>query len=203
MENEKKILSSSFYRSRENKQGFTLLELLISVFIFSLVMIAVVSLFVRFVTFQKRSRGIQQNMEDTRYAMELMAKTLRTSSVVSCNNFTRAICNARESSIEIYDYSQNKCIRFYSQNNRIRMGSTATDRANCNSGATMASTDLVDNFVRNLDFRATKTDTASSQVGKVTISVKVCSTTSCTGAENDQANLETTVSLRDYLETNP
>lgn len=197
--NEKKMLASSFRWIGEDKRGFTLLELLISVFIFSLVMVIVTSLFTRIVAFNKRSRSIQQNMEDVRFAMELMAKTVRTSSVVSCNNFNHPICNAQESSIEVYDYSQNKCIRFYLKSKRIRMDSAATDRANCRSGVTLTGIDLVDNFVMNLDFRATKTDNASSQVGKVTISAEVCSTASCTGVENDRANLETTLSLRDYL----
>ena len=198
-EKEKNTKSSSFRRTKRNRRGFTLLEMLLAVFIFSLVMITVVALFTRFVTFQKRSRSIQRNMENSVYVMELMAKMLRTSSVVSCNNFTRSTCNAQESSIEIYDYSQNKCIRFYSQNNIIKMGSAVTPRANCSSsGVSLVSTDLANNFISNLDFRAIKTDDAASRVGKVTISLEVCSNGTCSGAENDRANLQTTVSLRDY-----
>lgn len=191
-----------------NERGFTLVELLLSIFIFSLIMLTVVALFSKFVTFQKRAQGIQRNMEDAVYAMELMAKTLRTSSVVSCDNGGACpVPPAAANSIEIFDYSQNKCIRFYRQgaNNQIRMGWTSTDLSGCDYNAIAAGTDIqmANNYLANLDFRAIKTDGAASQVGKVTISMEICSTATCAGAENDAANMQTTVSLRDYAETNP
>jgi prepilin-type N-terminal cleavage/methylation domain-containing protein len=185
-------------KTSTDKQGFTLIELLLAVFIFSLVMITAVFLFVRFVTFQKRATGIQQNMENARYAMELMAKTIRTSSVVSCAG--AATCPPTAESIELYDYSQNKCVRYYKQDNKIWSGSISNDRAECDSITAygITGTSIVNNYIDNLTFRAIKTDAAAFQVGKVTMSVEVCSTDFCSGAENDRATLQTTVSLRDY-----
>lgn len=179
-----------------NKQGFTLLELLVSVFIFSLVMITVVALFTRFVTFQKRSQSIQQNMEDARYVMELMAKTLRTSSVVS----------STASSINLYDYSQDKCIiyRFNAGAKEIEGGSrspgTTGDKDSCNFGL-IAPTSMVNNSINSMALSVTQS--VPGVVGKVTISTVICSSSGCSGAENDRASLQTTVSLRDYTESSP
>lgn len=183
--------------SRANRRGVTLMELLISVFIFSLVMITVVALFTRFVTFQKRSQAVQRNMEDARFAMELMAKTLRTSSVLSPAG--------NSNSIDLYDYSQQKCIKYSFSSSKINSQSASEDdKADCGTAAFSSVTPMVGNSINNMTFSAVPSTLSPSVVGQVTISMVICSNNSaCSGTENDRAALQTTVSLRDYQESNP
>ncbi|HEX7586588.1 MAG TPA: hypothetical protein VF390_03075, partial [Patescibacteria group bacterium] len=129
--------------------------------------------------------------------------------LVSCNNFTSNTCNpaAGVQSIEIFDYSQKKCIRYHFIGGKIKSSSAAVaDKASCVSGAiTGAETDMVDKYIKNMAFWAIETDTAAPtpQVGKMRVFIEVCSTTGCAEAENDTAALQTSVSLRDYQEMGP
>lgn len=186
----------------QTKKGFTLVEALVAVFVFSLVMISVVSIFSKFVVVQKRSRAVQQNMEDAKYAMELMSKTIRTSSVVSCNG--AATCPATTNKIEIYDYSQGMCIVYSFSGGKIQSGSanpaTAGDKNSCSFGS-IALNPIVGNTINQMNFGVDQT-VSGTKIGKVTISMTICSDSGCGGTVNDLVNIQTTVSLRDYQETN-
>ena len=69
-------------------RGFSFVELVVAIFIFTLVMITMSSTYGKFFVAQKKTRAVQQNAEDARFAMELIAKSLRTSKVLSCNGET-------------------------------------------------------------------------------------------------------------------
>jgi len=65
------------------KKGFTLIEMLISVFIFSIIMTATVVVFAGYVKSHKYSRIVQKNLEGVQFAFNYIAKTLRVSSVIN------------------------------------------------------------------------------------------------------------------------
>lgn len=78
---------------QNNNEGFTLIEILISLSIFSLLVFAVSVIYVAFNNSQIRTSASQQLLNDSQYAMELMAREIRKSSIVNysptsvwCNN---------------------------------------------------------------------------------------------------------------------
>jgi len=173
--------------------------MLVAIFIFSLAMITVVFIFSKIVVAQKKAKAIQQNMEDARYAMEVMAKTLRTSSISSVNS-------ANATTVDSYDYSQDRCIRYKLAVNKIQMGFVSPgfpgDKSTCNFGNINITntSDLINKYIGALSFNYTQS--TSSVMGKVTISMKICSDEACS-SDNDSQILQTTVSLRDYSEVSP
>lgn len=172
------------------------MEMIVAIFVFSLVMTTVTATFVSVINSRKKVKAIQQDMEDARYAMELMAKSLRTSSVTSSDS----------ADIRIYDYSQGKCIeyKFDSASNKLQSGSgTPTDPddaiGTCNYGTL---SNLTNGNISDVHFVAAKS-VGGAKVGKVTIALKVCYNDICSGSGGDTAMIQTTVSLRDYQEVNP
>ncbi|MBT4516912.1 MAG: prepilin-type N-terminal cleavage/methylation domain-containing protein [Candidatus Komeilibacteria bacterium] len=66
----------------KDRQGFTLIEILISLSIFSLLVFAVSTIYIAFNNSQMRTTASQQLLNDSQYAFELMAREIRTSSIV-------------------------------------------------------------------------------------------------------------------------
>lgn len=85
----------------QKKGGFTLIEVLIAMFLFSLITVMVSGIFVNFLKNYADVRKMQKNAESVQFAMNLMAKTIRTSNVMLKN-----------SSLEIYDYAQGRCLEY-------------------------------------------------------------------------------------------
>lgn len=66
-----------------DSNGFTLVEILISLSIFSLLVFAVSVIYVAFNNSQIRTSASQQLLNDSQYAIELMAREIRKSSIVN------------------------------------------------------------------------------------------------------------------------
>lgn len=80
------------------------MEVLIALFIFSIVISGVTTYFARIVSANQNVKRLQQNLEDTRFVMNRMAKVLRTSVIIS------PTANASQNSLRVYDYSQKRCL---------------------------------------------------------------------------------------------
>ena len=117
-----------YNRAVKNSKGFTLIELMVSIFVFSLVMTSATAVFAKVFRARQKSNAIQKNIEDTRYAMELMAKSLRMSSIISSTSPSQA-----NGSILSYDYSQGKCIRYWTSNGFLYMSSKISDFSSCST----------------------------------------------------------------------
>ncbi len=74
-----------FHDTKAN-QGFTIIETLIAVFVFSVIMIAVGGIFTQVLSLQRRGAGAQKVQEDTMYALELMAREIRVSMIPSAES---------------------------------------------------------------------------------------------------------------------
>lgn len=195
----------------KNKKGYSFLEILISVFIFVVLMASFTFVFIRFFSSYKSTKAIQRNLENAQYAMNLIAKTLRTSSVIYCGIGTDKACaSSPYLATRVFDYSQEKCIAYifgdsttlgqkgnlyYSE---VTMPSGTSDpKAWCGSVG-FPSWPIINSNYLDGSFFITPSDIDSSppKAGKVTISMKVCSDSTC----KDSAKIQTTVSLRDYVE---
>jgi len=116
----KKLGSTKMNKKHKKYKGFSLPEVIISMFIFVLIMLVVVSVFVVMVNARKNAQDMQKKMENIRYAMDFMAKNIRMSSIDdSCSSINQ---------IYIYNYSQGKCMHFKlissSSGNKIQVEET-------------------------------------------------------------------------------
>lgn len=191
--NKKSIVNGQL--SIVNKNGFSLMELMVSMFVFSVIMAAVVGVFAQSASSFRRAKDIQRNLEDAQYAMNLMAKTIRTSSVEY--DYTE--------NLDIYDYSQSKCIRYShsDETKKIKYGEiSADDPDSCSDLDSITLSDLISGYVNSVSFDVTPSEVPTAPdpgiVGKVTISMEVCATADCEAMEKDKVRIQTTVSLRDY-----
>lgn len=116
------------------KKGFSLIELMISVFVFLLIMTTIVQIFATQINAYRHARSVQNDLENAQFAMNYISKTLRTASVLGVglsgetatdlretlqNNplteqddfAVHQITNVEEGLI-VYDFSQELCMRF-------------------------------------------------------------------------------------------
>jgi len=192
----------------ENKKskyaGFSLMEMIVAIFVFSIVMTTVMAVFVNVSTSRKKIKAIQKDVEDARFGMELMAKSLRMSSVVKCDE-TSTCDGSLTYELRVFDYSQGKCVRYKLDTfNHLQSSAiSATGLADCDSkvDGDFTFSNMTGGNVSSLNFAAIKSD--NTKFGKVTIAMKVCYKGICSGNSGDEANIQTTVSLRDYQVVDP
>lgn len=173
--------------SLKKVHGFTLMELLVALFIFSIIMMATAQIFSKAYSGYRLTRIVEHDIENAQYALNALAKTLRTSSVVSASG--------NQQSIQFFDHSQDKCTQYRISGGALEVASSAsTGVPDCN-GMTLASfTSVVSGTVIG-SFQIVTSATVGgppSRVGKVTISLSV--------GENaaHSAHLQTSISLRDF-----
>ncbi len=75
-------LNNNMKKINKIKKGFTLIEMIVSVFIFSIIITATVVVFSGYIKTHKYSRIVQKNLEGVQFAFNYMAKTLRVSDVI-------------------------------------------------------------------------------------------------------------------------
>lgn len=74
---------------RQNKTGLTIIELLVAIFIFSILLTIIMGIYVAFSNSQNRTQISQRLLNDAQYALESMAREVRNDKVyydyVDCN----------------------------------------------------------------------------------------------------------------------
>jgi prepilin-type N-terminal cleavage/methylation domain-containing protein len=112
-------------------KGFTLVEMMIAIFIFLLMMIAIVQIFAQQIVAYRHARSVQNDMENAQFAMNYIAKTLRTASVIGStekgdllqymqDNYLNddfaiqqiGTLSSGGEGLMVYDFSQEKCLKF-------------------------------------------------------------------------------------------
>lgn len=105
---------------KKRQKGFTLVELLVSIFVFMIIMSIVIEIFGKQVVVARNARVLQRNIEEASKAMNYLAKTLRTSTLPNENNKGEfkpsALAQNSQTkyvqTIYAYDYSQGTCFKF-------------------------------------------------------------------------------------------
>jgi prepilin-type N-terminal cleavage/methylation domain-containing protein len=183
----------------KTKKGFSLMELILSVAIFVIVMVSVASIFAKSFQSYRRNKLIQRDMETAQQAMNFIAKTLRTSTVITG-------ASGVYTTLTVYDYSRGiagECIEFNFTGSIIQYRLATGTPPICNAFGTWRTlTSASDVLVQNAGFTVTKSSftpgpAGAGVVGKITTAFDVCPPAGCAGS-NDQARIQTTVSLRDY-----
>lgn len=183
---------------KRNKKlkGFSFIEVMVAVFIFSLIMTIVVAVFANVIKNQRLSKKIQTNLENIRFAQEYIAKNIRMSTVDGTYG------SGAESEVFIFNHSQSKCIRYRFANNTIEESSVSisnrtagfdgslgtADDADCSQVPYGSSSALISSS-NSLSGNFYVVQSSSTALGKVVISMKV---------DESYEMAQTTVSLRDY-----
>ena len=180
------------------KQGFSLVEVIISVFIFSLAMVLLTGSFASFFKNYANQKKLQKNFENAQYVTNLMAKTIRTSHVFLPTFVTPGIPFSLSSrTLNIYDYSQGKCISYKLLNDALqgveRDPATAGDPNSC-SFPSGGFSNLTSGIINNVYVVVYPTNATTNpiELGKVTMSVFVESE----GQNFAEMPIQVSVSLR-------
>lgn len=184
------------------KKGFTFVEVIVATSIFVVIMMAVTTVFSSALKSYKSGKAIQKDLEGAQQAMNIIAKTLRTSSVESSCSPVPCTLN----SFNIYDYSQDKCLvyQFDSSSNTLKSGSASPGTSGVKSTCVFSGITLSDMTTGTVTGNFYVTPSSETLAGKVTIAAKVCPATGCTGNPRDEAKIQSTVSLRnEYEELSP
>ena len=115
----------------KNKKGFTLIEMMVSIFIFALIMASIAGIFGRQISSYKQTRIMANDLENAQFAINYISKTLRTASIIGYgtgNVYTNLMDEIKSGSnntddffskdldsnvsLIIYDFSQEACIKF-------------------------------------------------------------------------------------------
>lgn len=200
---------------RAGRQGISLIEILVTVFIFSLIMTVAVTSFSTFFRTRKTSREIQRGLEESRAALETMAKNIRMSSKLtaydvsgnpkSCDpNFG---CESQR--ISMFNNTQKQCIVYEFSGGKLRgkfvapatVGTPPNEQADPDSCiAQIGTSPLVDddNIINEGNvsgsfyvFPTVPVTSTDGKIGKATMRVDVTS-----GSVN--SHIQTTVSFRDF-----
>ena len=181
--------------------GFTLVEIMMSLFIFLLIMTAASNIFIASFQGYRNTRAVQRDLENAQFLLTSLAKELRTGSIVSpaSQSVTQAV--------KFYDHSQKLCTEY-----RINSGSRTLEKASRPIAAptppitptqicaatplgsfVVISTGTVSGqfFVRPSEGDPNDPG-APKELGQVTISIQVSE-----GATHF-SRIQSTVSLRDY-----
>lgn len=187
----------------KNKKAFTLIELVVAISISVLVMISFSVTFSGIMRNYYKGRNINENLENVQYALSLMGKTIRTSTLKE-----PAGTNQTSQTIIIYDYSQGNssnpglCIRYrFTGSSLQKSEAPSADESSCSSGSTfstptsMTSGSVTGSFYTS-DSSGDDTAKTSERVGKVTVRASVVTGSGST--QTKSTDIQTTVSLRDY-----
>lgn len=180
-----------FSRSPRVSKGLTLIELLVAMFVITVIMTSLAAFFSSSVSSHKIARDKERYLETSQEALNIMAKSMRGSSLVSCNpNCTGGQANA----IRIYNYSLGRCERYGFENGSIKYRYVLTDRSGCTPGTTLGSeVSLATSIITNGSkfFVKQSSNGVHAGLGYITVILQ-------TGSSTDNNTLQTTVSLRDY-----
>lgn len=179
----------------QTKQGFTLLELMISIFIFSVVVVVVATIFSRGMVAYQYANSVQKGLEEAQFTMGQIAKVLRTSSIILPTGTTIAT----GTTITVFDASQTKCVKYIisggvvSQQKSLSINMDPSDWCGGVSyGAVVPMTNL-DNGKITGSFSAVKSTYAPPKVGRASMVFVI---TAPNGSSS--VHIQSSVSLRDY-----
>lgn len=182
-----------------NRRAFTLVEVIVAMGIFVLIMAGSSGAFAMAFKSYRSAKNVNENLKNAQYAMNLMSKTFRTSTV----RYSTA------SDLIVYDYSQGTtnpgyCMRYRFISNELRKSSANTTLAGCIVGASFSTalpmtTGVVTGAFDVVSSVGNAATHESTTVGKVTVMMNI---SNGTGSNLTSARIQSTSSLRDYTISN-
>ncbi len=179
------------FKKPKNK-GFTLIELTISSSILAIIFAGIIIFGINTIRSYQRSQALKNTIEDARYAIEILNKTIRTSHKI----------NDGGTEIFVLDNVDNQghCYRFENDKLKRKIG-PANSVSSCLDINDAAFIDIVGNNEIKVTgtFKLKETDLASDKRGFVRTNFKLSyATTDQDNFQDDEVIIQSSVSLRDY-----
>lgn len=175
-------------KNKKNKKGFSFLEVVITIGIFSFISIAVVGAFASIASTGQKTRLVQKKLESAGTAMESMGKIIRMSDNILYDKINDP------NNIYMRNTSQNKCIQYsfdsaskILRTRELSVPGTPPDPTYCADPSNYASASLFD-LISNVDdvkFEVVAPDPTTAGMATILIFV-------------DNKRLQTTVSFLNY-----
>lgn len=191
-------MSVHAFRKTKTTRGFSLLEVMIVVFIFALIMTAVTAYFAKMALVNQTTKQLQRNLEDTQLAFNLIGKTLRTAVIVI------PVVSSNVATVRLYDYSQTRCIIYQFSGGTIQQAQSTSAPASGDDEKVWCQSLSAPNFTSLAPIVSTAdgatvsgtflvTPSTDSVAGRVTMIANVSRGT-------NSSSIQTTVSLRNFRE---
>ncbi|MCW1888557.1 MAG: prepilin-type N-terminal cleavage/methylation domain-containing protein [Candidatus Moranbacteria bacterium] len=174
---------------RKNKRkAFSLVEVIISLFIFTIIMMAASQIFAQTFAGYRYTRNLQRDIENAQFIMAILSKELRTSTVVEPDGISTAA-----TSVQFFDHSQQRCIKYRISGGVVEVASQSVASANVCNGTNFSAGNYatVSTGTVTGSFDITQSASSPRRVGKVTMALLIKE-----GVH--EASIQTSVSLRDY-----
>ncbi len=166
-------------------KGFSLIEMIIAIAVFSIIVLATVSAFASVVKVRKNSRQAQNNLEMARSTVDSMVKIMRMSSLLKTPDG-----NLESNQIFMYNNSQKKCVSYRFSGTDLEVAEFFPDPdspEDCNQSGNYTDWQILV-LGGTGSFQVTQTSEETPRaIGKASVALKV---------GND--NYGTSVSFRDY-----
>ncbi len=182
-------------RNNDRTKGFTLLEVVIALAVFSIITLGTIQVLAQGTKSYRNTKTVQSNLERAQFVLNAMAKELRTSSVVQSS------IGGTVSTITFFDYSQGRCIQYRAdesagtvakRSHAFSSSDPDTDRTSCLG---YIFTETYETVVSGLTDQMFSVDVSTPpptpHVGRVTAVFVI-------GTSGAATAVQTTVSLRDY-----
>jgi len=192
---EEKRPSFLLQQNKTTKKGFSLVEMLVSIFIFSILMALIGGTFAGFYKNYSRQKKTQKDIENAQYVLNSITKRLRTSAIISPSNKTN-FSLSDSNFLDTYDYSLGQCIRYSLENNIMKYSiSVAPDPASCNFDDNTYFLELSSNNINRVQVISKPTG-GSNDKGWATIVFYVQQDTASPGLDTSEIPIQSSVSLR-------
>ena len=193
-----KFIEKSKKTHFSGKHGFTLIEVVVAIGIFVIIASASSAAFTAMFGAYKGARNLNENLKNSQHAMNLINKTLRTSTVISPS------ADGESSTVTVYDFSQGECFKYdftgtslYESRGAVVMSSGNYTCPSLGWSMTKMTSGVVEgrfNVIRSVGSEDSS-GPVSEKVGRITTAMKI---SNGEGTYKKIVNLQSTVSLRDY-----
>ncbi len=170
------------------QRGFTLIEALVSVAIFAIVIVAVAEIFGRSVQSYGYARAAQQAAEDASFAINRMAKSLRTSTIRYHN----------ASVIVLYDYSRQMCVRYAIMSARVTESARSMDDVLSCNRTSLNGYPVIELTSLPTEGRFVVVPSAYGDSGNGVVGIATVVLETAAPSHDVTARVQASVSLRDY-----
>jgi prepilin-type N-terminal cleavage/methylation domain-containing protein len=170
--------------AKKSQKGFSLLEALISIAVFTIIMVATAETFASMIQTKVEVDRMRESHQKAQVAIESITKSIRSGVVV-----TPASGYASQETIRIYDYSQSLCIEYRFSGIALQKRTASIDRDECTAGVSLPDTQIMVRDTVKGNFDISWDDDKYVTIGLLLISPNQ-------QASTNQTRVQTTVAMR-------
>ncbi len=127
--------------AKKVQKGFSLLEALISIAVFTIIMVATAETFASMIQTKSEADRMRESHQKAQVAIESITKSIRSGVVIDPAPATPFTSDA--STIRIYDYSQSLCIEYAFLGTALQKRTASIDRDECTAGVSLPDTQIM------------------------------------------------------------